>query len=430
MKLASIVAGAVVAVAAASARGAVNVQQNSDGTFYTGVLVNGPVSKKYNIVFVGDGFTSTPADQTKFNSAVDTAVAALKGRHPYSTQICALNIWRVNVVSAQAGVDHPMQSVFKNTELDCRYGNTANGEAERCITSDSPAKCFEAAAYAPAADAVFVLVNDTEWGGCSGSLVFSSVASGFSGIITHELGHKIGALADEYECYICDGSDSNTVYTGPEPDNVDLTKEKTNPPLKWGDLVLPGTPLPTTVDSPPGVVGAWEGGGYAAKGIYRPQLDCQMRDTGAAFCAVCDRQMDHVMGARCTCDRFPWACIDLQQFVACEPPCIDPEWWFSGDCIECGDMRLIDEMELVIDGIETGAEVSVSDSAGTVVARGVRGESGLVALKFQADRSARYRLRITGAKGTKQARSFRTTLTRNGVQSALPASVLETTGRQ
>ncbi|NUO79368.1 hypothetical protein HUU05_04775, partial [candidate division KSB1 bacterium] len=220
---------------ATAASSAVNVQRNSDGSYYTAVLSNGSTSLKYDIVFIGDGFTT--AQQADFNARVNDAVAALQAMPAYSQRMCGLNIWRVNVVSAQSGVDHPAGGVFRNTELDCRYGNPAVGEAERCIRSDSPAKCYEAADYAPDYDAVFVLVNDTQWGGCAGGLVFSSISPGFAGIITHELGHKIGALADEYDCYVCDGSDANRTYVGPEPASANLTKQTARASIKWNALI-------------------------------------------------------------------------------------------------------------------------------------------------------------------------------------------------
>ena len=109
---------------------AVNIQQNN-GQNYTAVLSNGSTTQKYDIVFVGDGFTAN--DQTAFNNAVDAAVAALRARPGCAETMCGFNIWRVNVVSSESGIDHPKDNIARNTELDCRYGNPANNEAERCV---------------------------------------------------------------------------------------------------------------------------------------------------------------------------------------------------------------------------------------------------------------------------------------------------------
>ncbi|MDE6337379.1 MAG: M64 family metallopeptidase, partial [Muribaculaceae bacterium] len=79
---------------------------------------------------------------------------------------------------------------------------------------------------------------------------------------------------------------------------------------KWKDMIKPGTPVPTPwVDkggtreermreaakqkiNPNQVLGAYEGGGYRAKGIYRPVETCRMRDNYyPTFCPVCERTL-------------------------------------------------------------------------------------------------------------------------------------------
>ena len=108
------------------------------------------------------------------------------------------------------------------------------------------------------------------------------------------------------------------------------------PPLKWNDLVPPGTPLPTPwskeeYEASPtpgaaaqiraetggrdggalpradgakrtlrrgehaGKVGAFEGAKYEAHGYYPPELDCIMFTRTPAFCAVCRRAIDTVI---------------------------------------------------------------------------------------------------------------------------------------
>ncbi len=293
----------LVMLATSTAFGVVTVRQNN-GQNYTAILHNGSTTKKYDIVFVGDGFTAN--DQTAFNTAVTAAVDALSARPGFQERMCAFNIWRVNVVSTDSGIDHPMQNIARNIELDCRYGNTANNEAERCVTSDSPAKCFEAAAYAPDSDATFVLVNDMQWGGCADGLVFSSISTGFDGIITHELGHKVGALADEYDCYVCDGSDDGRTYTGIERLGANVTTITDRATTKWADLIDPNTPVPTTADNPVGVAGLFAGDDYFAQGIFRPQFTCHMRTTNSGLCAVCRRHLQKVLRYRCSaCELDP-----------------------------------------------------------------------------------------------------------------------------
>ena len=58
---------------------------------------------------------------------------------------------------------------------------------------------------------------------------------------------------------------------------------------KWKDLLPEGTPVPTPLnDYTKDGIGVFEGGGYLAKGIYRPVDHCMMRDY-APFCPACSR---------------------------------------------------------------------------------------------------------------------------------------------
>ncbi|HSW47233.1 MAG TPA: M64 family metallopeptidase [Phycisphaerae bacterium] len=411
------------------AGGAVNVELQPDGHYYTGVLVHGTTAAKYDIVFIGDGFTAS--QQNTFNNAVNDAVAALQARAPYGDRMCGFNIWRVNVISTESGIDHPMESIFRDTELGCRYGNTAVGEAERCITSDTPAKCFEAAGHAPDYDAVFVLCNDTQWGGCAGSLVFSSISSGFAGIITHELGHKLGALADEYTCYVCDGSDSNLTYTGAEPTKVNLTKQTAFAAIKWNSFMDPATPLPTTVDSPAGVVGIWEGGGYHRYGIYRPQAHCHMLD-GSAFCAVCNDELFHRLSSRCTpCEINPTGFVCLYgdllkrlKFLYARKPFW--RWPIPPPCLSCGFVDVLDQGNVLLEiaGLPDGFILQVFDDQGNLVAtNNALVRKGQAMVSFQARGDRQYFAELSSgveAVPTGEELNLSITLTRNQVQQPLP----------
>lgn len=400
--LATLLAGLVASAAAA----AVDVQQQPNGLFYTLVHGGGASDLRYDLVLVGDGFTAD--EQDEFDARVEDVVAALEARAPFSDRMCAFNVWRVNVVSEDSGVDHPADGVFVDTELDVRYGDPDDGEAERCITSDSPADVYEAAGFAPEQDAIFVLANDTQWGGCAGDLVFSSISAGFAGIVTHELGHKIGDLADEYTCYICDGSDDDVSWTGGEPSQANCDDDSTLADIRWNDLIVSGTPLPTTVNTPPGVVGAWEGCKYSGADIFRPQTSCHMRTTGSDFCQVCHREMRAALGAHCTaCER---ADTPLQRALACIGlPETKPPWWVIVGlrwpipvCLSCPPLDFLDPLEIVIRelGVEKGVVARVVDDGGRVLAT-ARQEGRGVRVSFTATRGAAYWLELEYPEATK-----------------------------
>jgi hypothetical protein len=404
--------------ALACLHGAVNVQTQPGGGLYAAVWHSGTTSLRYDIVIVGDGFTE--AEQDTFNARAADVLAALQARAPFDRRMCGLNIWRVNVVSNESGVDKPAQGIARDTELDVRYGNPAAGEAERCIRSDSPAKVWEAAGHAPEADAVFVLANDTQWGGCAGGIVYSSISPGFAGIVTHELGHKIGALADEYTCYLCDGSDSNVAYTGLEPGAANCTIATNHAAIKWNVLIDPATPLPTTVDSPPGVVGIWAGCQYRASGIFRPQSACHMRATGSEFCAVCNREMRQTLGNHCTaCERADtmwerFACLRLPEYL--------PPWWAIlrlrwpiPVCLSCPPFDFRDRLEIHIPdlGVRAGVVGRIVDDAGRTVAQAQQTGDGL-RIAFEARRGDPYWLELDYPEATRLGKALAPQLLHNG----------------
>ena len=395
------------------ARAEVAVQVQPTGLTYTPILVNGSSISKFDIVFIGDGFQK--GEQTAFNNKVNEAVTALQNRPGYSARMCGFNIWRVNVLSTDSGIDHPKDGISKNTELDCRYGNPAADEAERCIVTDSPAKCFEAAANAPARDAVFVLVNDTQWGGCAGDVVCSSIADGFDGLITHELGHGLGKLADEYDCYVCDGSDDNRTYSGDDPGGVNITNNTDRATTKWHDLINATTAIPTTADTPPGVVGLWEGGGYYRNGIFRPQNVCHMRQTADPFCAVCARKLDGDLAIRCM------AVFDVlkhRRFIWREPLRFPIPICLS--CPQPPESNLLDRVTLRLAGLPRDATVRIVDSTGNVIAQAQPSADG-VSVDFQSNRAERYFAEVIPAQSmTAQEVMLRTELFRNGEAQELP----------
>jgi hypothetical protein len=66
---------------------------------------------------------------------------------------------------------------------------------------------------------------------------------------------------------------------------------------KWKELVDNDTPIPTPeTKENKDKVGAFEGGGYVKKGIYRPMLNCIMRGLNAeGFCVVCKKVLQDMI---------------------------------------------------------------------------------------------------------------------------------------
>jgi hypothetical protein len=373
-----------------------------DGRFYTPLIESGTIYQKYDLVIMGDGYTVDQQDL--FNQNAQQAVDALRNFEPYASRMCAFNIWRINVVSNESGSDHPRNGTLVDTALDTSYGDPSIGQAERCIWSNDVSKIYEAAAFAPGFDAILILVNFPQSGGCAGGgLMFSANTPGFQRTVTHELGHNLGFLADEYTCYVCNGTDSNRSYPGGEPSQVNLTINQDRATTKWANLINSSTPIPTTVNNPNGVVGLWEGGGYHQLDIFRPQLNCQMRNSTMPFCAVCHNQMNNRLESHCSlCELNPLSPIctfidrDLRRF----------RWWdvyvvrvripFGPICLSCPPW--LDTFNATVrfpEVIYQGFEVVILNQLGKEVSRTKTDGKNAMVVEFVANRFDTYTAQIT-----------------------------------
>ncbi|KPC64610.1 M64 family metallopeptidase [Streptomyces chattanoogensis] len=251
----------------------------SDGDV-TPIVQNGPVDKKLDVVFIGDGYTAS--QQEDFHDDVRAKWAKITAVEPYASYTGLFNVWAVDAVSNESGVSgDPTQDVVRDTALDSAF--FCDG-TERLLCVDT-GKVESYASKAPAGDLVVVLSNSTKYGGAGYNDVSSQV--GYDGIATassdndqsdqiavHETGHSLGKLADEYD-YGQDGT-----YTGPEPAQANLTTlsadQMTAQQQKWYRWIGQQSP-----DG--GTVGAYEGGGYYQYGLNRPTENSIMRTLGREF---------------------------------------------------------------------------------------------------------------------------------------------------
>jgi hypothetical protein len=227
-------------------------------------------SDAFDLVFVGDGYTAD--DMAAYTANVQSKWDELSAVQPFAEYKPYFNVWRIDVISTESGVDHdPTKGLLKDTALDMGFwcqGRDANTERLLCVNE---AKAKEYAALAPQADQVIALGNTTKYGGAGGSVATASGANAQAGqIAIHELGHSIGGLADEYDYpYI--------TYTGAEPKEINVTKDPTG--AKWGEYL--GQPSPDG-----GVIAPVEGARYYKSGLYRPTANSIMRTLGKEFNSI------------------------------------------------------------------------------------------------------------------------------------------------
>ncbi|MCD6092053.1 MAG: peptidase M64 [Bacteroidales bacterium] len=246
-------------------------------------LIQGDPAEKVDIVILPDGYTKEEMDL--FIADCDKFAKVLFEYHPYSEYKDRFNISGVLAPSEESGADIPKENIWRNTLLGSSFYTF---DSERyCMTTENKS-VRDVAANVPY-DQIYILVNTEKYGG---GAIFNyyniSVNSNKQAgkIFIHELGHGFAGLADEYY-------DNSTSYN----DFYNLTIEPWEPNIttlvdfdsKWGHLIADSIPIPTpdsTVYN--STMGVFEGGGYSAKGIYRPRKDCLMNtfkeDT---FCDAC-----------------------------------------------------------------------------------------------------------------------------------------------
>ncbi len=260
------------------------------------LLSNGSPERKLDLVFVGDGYSDR--EKAKFDARVQGCLALLWTLSPFRELKGKFNVHVVYIPSPKGsgwddqGQRNPTESAFglkdspdRNVKID------ANPEQMRRI--------MEASKCAPGADAV-VLLTTREGRSCAhlGNAVI--LAERQIDAVGHELGHLIANLGDEYV------EEGQTAGYGHSTANGDLpyanlqrrallnrsSRQSLKVTAKWGHLMaLPGSdPL----------IGAFEGGHYAAFGVFRPSQDCHMRDhrSGDPFCPVCHEELYKAILAR------------------------------------------------------------------------------------------------------------------------------------
>jgi hypothetical protein len=246
-------------------------------------LISGDPAQKVDIVILPEGYTA--AEMDKFKADCDKFTTGLFTVKPYSQNRDKFNIRGVLAPSVESGTDIPGDKVWKNTIMNSSFYTF---DSERYLMTYDNKSVRNLAANAPY-DQIYILVNTTKYGGGAIYNFYNcSVNSNASSakIFVHEFGHGFAALADEYD----DGSTSfNDMYPlnlEPwEPNITTLVKFET----KWKGKLPANTPIPTQLENGSGMkLGVYQGGGYVAKGVYRPTPDCLMRTfSGNEFCPVC-----------------------------------------------------------------------------------------------------------------------------------------------
>ena len=258
-------------------------------------LDNGPIENKVDLCIVAEGYTA--AEMEKFYSDVERLSGYLFGCEPFKSRKGDFNIWVVESVSEESGTDMPHMGIWRNTVASSNFYTFG---IDRYLTAPDHKKVASIASAVPH-DALYVVVNHPVYGG-GGIYNYYALSSSdhpdATYVFPHEFGHSFAGLGDEY--YEKGVAYENMYPAGVEPWEPNITT-LTDFASKWEDMISPGTPVPTPNDpSWQGKVGLFEGGGYVAKGVWRPWYDCRMKSNKApGFCPVCQRAINMMIDYYC-----------------------------------------------------------------------------------------------------------------------------------
>jgi hypothetical protein len=245
--------------------------------------VNAPAAKAIDIVLLPDGYTAD--EMAKFISDSYDFAESFFSFEPFKSFRAKFNIRAVLAPSDESGATIPADSVWRKTILSSTFYTF---DLERYSMTYDHKKVRDLAANAPY-DQIYILLNSKKYGG-GGIYNFYSLSTTGNAladkVIVHEFGHGFAGLGDEY--FTSDVAYQDFYNLEIEPWEPNLTT-LVNFERKWPHLLANDTPVPTP-DKPKyhGVTGVFEGGGYTAKGMYRPSQSCLMNTFDAnTFCAVC-----------------------------------------------------------------------------------------------------------------------------------------------
>jgi hypothetical protein len=319
VRLRLLVLGAAALAAALSAPTA-GAQEPGSATVVP-IQVTGPPSERLNLVIMSDGYQADEMDE--FRADVDRNLNVQWSIEPFRSYRHYFNIYRLEIVSQDSGIscDPDDGNVRRNTPLRLNFANTCPADplargitygpaltpGTGCPALNAPGctgtqqhNLFLSTYLAPLGVSgqnvqTLALANTFTYGGIGGTQATTSGGSPQGPLIsTHELGHSLGQLADEYPYSSRDVV--KPCYTGGEPGSFHHTIRTSVEDMiatqhKWwrwiGEESLSG-----------GVIGLWEGGNTFPCGVRRPSQHSMMRWLGFYFDQVGRENMTYRITGR------------------------------------------------------------------------------------------------------------------------------------
>ena len=247
------------------------------------MLQSGNEKDCIDVAILAEGYTEKEMDI--FYQDAQRTCESLFSYEPFRSMKGKFNIVAVASPSTDSGVSVPRENLWKETAVHSHFDTFYS---DRYLTTSRVKSIHNALAGIPY-EHIIILANTDVYGG--GGIYNSYTLTTahhpmFKPVVVHEFGHSFGGLADEY--FYEDDVMTDTYPLDVEPWEQNISTQ-VNFASKWKDMLPSDTPIPTPIaERKKYPVGVYEGGGYSAKGIYRPAYDCRMKTNGyPEFCPVC-----------------------------------------------------------------------------------------------------------------------------------------------
>ncbi|MFB0566129.1 MAG: M64 family metallopeptidase [Candidatus Aminicenantaceae bacterium] len=315
------------------------------------LVKNGDPHEMVDIAFIAEGYTLD--EEEKLRADLERFTKIFFNQEPYKTYRENFNFYGVFKPSDESGCDEPTHGSFKNTTLNATFNSLGS---ERYLLTEDNKTLRDVAAHVPY-DTLFIMVNHKRYGGGGIYNLFCTLTvdnQWHEYLFVHEFGHSFAGLGDEY--YTSSVAYNEFYPRGVEPAEPNITALLDPKNVKWKKFVTTGIEIPTPWEKKDfdkmdneyqkirreinkkiakmkregapksevekveqrserlsrkhtkeaadylrkskywGKVGAFEGAGYAAQGLFRPMVDCIMFTRGTeSFCKVCQEAIIRVI---------------------------------------------------------------------------------------------------------------------------------------
>ncbi len=261
---------------------------------YTYMHKGGDSKECIDVVILAEGYTAEEMELFMEDARITTD--EILSYEPFNSHREKFNFIAIASPSKDSNVSVPQDGAWRETAVG---SNFMTFYMERYLTSGNVYAMYDLATNIPCEHFIILANTDTYGGGgiYNSYTLTTAHHKDFRPVVVHEFGHSFGGLGDEYFYLTVDNNDEmHSLSHEPWEPNITTLVDFDS---KWADMVEKGIEIPTKVTeerSKNYTVGVYEGGGYRAKGIYRPVDVCRMRNnTAERFCPVCERAIEQVI---------------------------------------------------------------------------------------------------------------------------------------